>query len=754
MSTIGYATLSVIPSLQGAQASLQKQAAGPLAAAGKTGGRQYGDAAGVAAGSSFKSRFAAGLKGVAAPLAAFAGGAAVFGFFKEGVDSAREYEKAIAGANAIIKSTGGVARVTSADIDRLSASLEAQTAIDDAVIARSAALVLTFKNVANQGSGLSAIFDRTLAASLDLSAAGFGDVEGQAKALAKALNDPAKGLSMLSRSGVTFTEQQGEQIKALQETGDLLGAQKIILAEVESQVQGTAAAQVDGADEAAVAWDNLRQKVGAEVLPALNAFALFSAEKVVPAMSATVDVVTGAVGAFSDLPGPVKATAGAFVALKLSALIGLTGALRSGAGGLSGSMESLRIRSMLTADAFKATRANGGRLSATFSGIKAGAAGAAGALRGFVAAAIPVAALTAGITLYAKFRQAQEESKQRVEEHTAALDEQTGALTRANEEIAFNALQQSGAIDAARELGISLTLVREAAIGNEGALRLLNAQLDQVDILTSNAGGGVGGLGVNVDKATQSVGTLRGALGDQNSEVAQAIAGWKDQAEFLGDGADATDVAAEATKKYKSELDRAEGAVRRLQTAEAERRLDNIQERRDQIALRETIRAVREEARKGKQVLGDQSKAADDNLSALLDLAEQWNTSTGKVKNARGAYEDIRGTFIELADQMNGPNGTRKDAIKLADSLLALPKNVPLKFRSEGYQERMAEIRALKEAARDLQDMLNFQTLNKAAGDGSNPGRVTNYNINVDKVVADDPEGIGNKSRSRAGGGL
>jgi hypothetical protein len=32
---------------------------------------------------------------------------------------------------------------------------------------------------------------------------------------------------------VTFTEQQKEQIKALQESGDMMGAQKIVLAELE-----------------------------------------------------------------------------------------------------------------------------------------------------------------------------------------------------------------------------------------------------------------------------------------------------------------------------------------------------------------------------------------------------------------------------------------------------------------------------------------------------------------------------------------
>ena len=45
----------------------------------------------------------------------------------------------------------------------------------------------------------------------------------------KALNDPLKGLTALSRIGVQFTAQQQEQIKAMVEVGDVAGAQKIIL---------------------------------------------------------------------------------------------------------------------------------------------------------------------------------------------------------------------------------------------------------------------------------------------------------------------------------------------------------------------------------------------------------------------------------------------------------------------------------------------------------------------------------------------
>ena len=60
--------------------------------------------------------------------------------------------------------------------------------------------------------------------------------------LAKALEDPARRVTDLARSGTVFTEQQKEQIKTLQESGRLFEAQNLILQEIEQQYGGAAEA--------------------------------------------------------------------------------------------------------------------------------------------------------------------------------------------------------------------------------------------------------------------------------------------------------------------------------------------------------------------------------------------------------------------------------------------------------------------------------------------------------------------------------
>ena len=68
------------------------------------------------------------------------------------------------------------------------------------------------------------------------------DTKASAIQLGKALNDPIKGVTALSRVGVSFTDQQKDQIKALVASGKTMEAQKLILAEVNKEFGGSAAA--------------------------------------------------------------------------------------------------------------------------------------------------------------------------------------------------------------------------------------------------------------------------------------------------------------------------------------------------------------------------------------------------------------------------------------------------------------------------------------------------------------------------------
>jgi phage-related protein len=215
-------------------------------------------------------RFTDGLGKVAGVLAsAFAVGKLV-DVVKDSAKAADEAAKVHKATAQIIEATGGAAGVTAEQVDALTANLSAMAGVDDEAIQAGSNLLLTFRNVKNAGQGLDAIFDRANAAAVDLAAAGFGDITGNATMLGKALNDPVAGITALTRAGVTFSDQQKEQIKTLTDSGNALEAQKLILAEIEHQVGGTAEASASSYDKMTVALGNLQESFGDAFLPVID----------------------------------------------------------------------------------------------------------------------------------------------------------------------------------------------------------------------------------------------------------------------------------------------------------------------------------------------------------------------------------------------------------------------------------------------------------------------------------------------------
>jgi hypothetical protein len=211
--------------------------------------------------------------------------------------AAYESQKVMAQTEAVIKATGGAAGVTAKQVSDLSEKLAMQIGVDDELIQTSANLLLTFKQVQNQVGLNNNIFDQAVILSQDLGNV-FGSADAAAMQLGKALSDPEKGITALRRAGINFTDAQKEQIKTLVQSGDVLGAQKLILAEVESQVGGTAAATATGFDIMRVAIGNVAEEFGAILIPYIEKFATFVTTKVVPYLSNLADVLgEGGVGA-------------------------------------------------------------------------------------------------------------------------------------------------------------------------------------------------------------------------------------------------------------------------------------------------------------------------------------------------------------------------------------------------------------------------------------------------------------------------
>jgi hypothetical protein len=206
--------------------------------------------------------------GLTAPIVAFGALAT-----KNAVDSA----KAIAQVEAAVESTGMAAGRSVAQLEELAGGLQRISLYDDDQILKEVtANLLTFTKVTGTN------FDKAQVAILNLSTRLGTDLTSASVQVGKALNDPIKGVTALGRAGVQFTAQQKELITTLTESGDVAGAQSIILAELETQFGGAAeaAANVDPYTQLANEIGNLSEDFGAIINDAIKPLVRFVREAV------------------------------------------------------------------------------------------------------------------------------------------------------------------------------------------------------------------------------------------------------------------------------------------------------------------------------------------------------------------------------------------------------------------------------------------------------------------------------------------
>lgn len=189
---------------------------------------------------------------VTAPLVLF-GRNAVLAF----ADAEKQGKK----VEAVLATMGQRAGFSADELRGMATAMEKALAIDaDDILGKVTSNLLTFGNV--QGE----VFRRAQELAADLSTQLGTDLQSATIMLGKALNDPVKGITALTRVGVSFTAQQKAQVKALAESGRVMEAQNLILAELErqyGQVAEVAATTADGALRALnIQWENLQEEIG------------------------------------------------------------------------------------------------------------------------------------------------------------------------------------------------------------------------------------------------------------------------------------------------------------------------------------------------------------------------------------------------------------------------------------------------------------------------------------------------------------
>lgn len=204
-------------------------------------------------------------------------------------------ERLMAQTETVIRSTGGAANVTADEIAAIGQTVQDYSGIQQEAVMEGENFLLTFTNIQNAVGDGPQIFTRATQAMVDMSVAMGTDMTSASMLVGKALNDPIRGLASLTRVGVTFTDQQREQIAAMVEAGDTAGAQALILMELEREFGGSAVAFGETtAGQFARAKEqlgDLAEGIVIRLMPAITTAVEWFREKAIPALSDFADWV-------------------------------------------------------------------------------------------------------------------------------------------------------------------------------------------------------------------------------------------------------------------------------------------------------------------------------------------------------------------------------------------------------------------------------------------------------------------------------
>lgn len=159
--------------------------------------------------------------------------------FRSIVKHTADADAAVAQLNATLKSTGGVVGYSSQELQDYASELQRVTTYGDEATVQMMSLLATFTNIRGP------TFKQATEAVMDIATKMGTDLKSAAVQVGKALQDPIKGVTALTRVGVNFNDAQKETIKRLVETGRAAEAQQMILKELNVEFGGSARAARD-----------------------------------------------------------------------------------------------------------------------------------------------------------------------------------------------------------------------------------------------------------------------------------------------------------------------------------------------------------------------------------------------------------------------------------------------------------------------------------------------------------------------------
>lgn len=133
-------------------------------------------------------------------------------------------------------------------------------------------------------------------------------------------------------------------------------------------------------------------------------------------------------------------------------------------------------------------------------------------------------AIAGGVTALAAYADAQAKARAEVDGLRDSLDSQTGAITGNTKAMMARTLEDEGVLEAAQEMGLSLEVVTNAALGQEGALKKVDARFKEIRESLAAIPPEAAGADPELAKLGDAMGKVENAVGDGNKAIKAARA--------------------------------------------------------------------------------------------------------------------------------------------------------------------------------------------------------------------------------------
>lgn len=386
-----------------------------------------------------------------------------------------------------------------------------------------------------------------------------------------------------------------------------------------------------------------------------------------------VQTLTSLVDLYNDLPAPVQQSAVVIAAVTAAALL-------AGGAFLIGVPKVIAFR--------EAVQTINTEMPRTSSALRS---------MGSVLAGPWGIALTAAIALIGIWVQSQAEAKQRINELSDTLDEQTGAFTENTRAAAIKRLQDEGIYDAAKKAGIGIHEVNDAVFRGGDALESYNKKTAEYYGSVGVGGNVIRAFNGDADRLAHGVDNLRSDLDSAKEAHKQLADAQKDGAVASDANADSTTTAAKAyvdaaqdaehltdqINELIDSINKANGVGQDAVSANAayQKSLDDVRKKVDDLKNSHDA---------GARSIDETTVAGSANADMFADLAKASQDAAERQFALTGNTDEYRAALgagrQALYDQIVGLTGNADAAQRLTDKIYAMPSQKEIDFIADTSQ--------------------------------------------------------------------